>query len=100
MTSNDTAKLLQDLLSSIIPGAYGAKTIVFPISDADWEDVLHGIDGREDRIILKDINDEEGLYITPDEVLPTAKKGDWTGIYREQRSAFLIIGALKSEGVL
>jgi len=84
LTSNDTAKLLQDLLSSIIPGAYG----------------VHGIDGREDRIILKDINDEEGLYITPDDVLPTAKKGDWTGIYREQRSAFLIIGAMKSEGVL
>jgi hypothetical protein len=44
--------------------------------------------------------DPDDIYVFGDEGLVSEKKGDWIGVDRDRRSAFLIIGALKSEGIL
>lgn len=44
--------------------------------------------------------DPDDIYVFGDEGLISEKKGDWIGVDRDRRSAFLIIGALKSEGIL
>lgn len=41
----------------------------------------------------------DSIHVYGDEEVKS-RKGDWTGIERDRRSAFLIIGALRSEGIL
>jgi len=102
VTPDDTAVLLSNLLTSLLPTTIGAKTIVYPITDAHWEDVLFDTDDREERPWTRfgDGGEDDDIYITAEEAIPKEKRGDWTGDYRDQRSAFLIIGALKTEGIL
>lgn len=105
VTVDDTAVLLSNMLTSLLPTTFGAKTLVFPITDAHWEDVLFDTDDREDRPLTRPNNDtdEEGgqdIYITSEDAIPKPRKGDWTGDHRDQRSAFLITGALKTEGIV
>lgn len=48
-----------------------------------------------------EFHQDDDVYVYGDEEDPSEKqKGDWTGIDRDRRSAFLIIGSLKSEGIL
>jgi len=103
VTMDDTAVLLSNMLTSLLPTTLGAKTVVFPITDSLWEDVLFDTDDRPERSWTgssKTGVDGDDVYITAEEAIPKEKRGDWTGDYRDQRSAFLIIGALKSEGIL
>lgn len=47
------------------------------------------------------IHEDDDVYVYGDEEDPSAtQKGDWSGINRDRRSAFLIMGSLKSEGIL
>jgi hypothetical protein len=103
VTTDDTAFLLSNMLTSLLPTTLGAKTFVFPITDSLWEDVLFDTDERPERSHTgssKMDDDDDGIFITAEDAIPKEKRGDWTGDYRDQRSAFLIIGALKSEGIL
>ncbi|KAF5389100.1 hypothetical protein D9757_004917 [Collybiopsis confluens] len=104
--ADGTSELLSNLLTSILPNVPDAKTVAVTISDAQWEDVLW--DREEEERALKEVaeakdrelDDDDDTFVFGDEDIPVKRRGDWTGVDRDRRSAFLIIGALKSEGIL
>ena len=101
--SDGTLDLLNNLLVSILPNIPDAKTAAVTISDAMWEEVLWDREQEEERLEgnLKDENEDlDKIYVSGDEGLTTFRKGDWTGVDRDRRSAYLIIGALRGEGLL
>ena len=73
------------------------------ISDTQWEDVLWD---REDGGMYTDgaaaLHEEntDDLYVYGDDDIPQKRPGDWVGVDRDRRSAYLIMGALRSEGIL
>lgn len=78
-----------------------AKTVAVTISDAQWEDVLW--DREEELKNVKSGTPEvpkNDPYAWDSEDATEWKQGDWVGVDRDQRSAFLIMGALRSEGLL
>lgn len=102
---DETAELLSNLLTSILPSARDAKIVAVTISEAQWEDVLWS--REEDELAnpakKKEAEKKEGvddLYVYGMEDIPDKKPGDWSGVDRDRRSAYVIIGALKSEGIL
>lgn len=68
------------------------------ISDSQWEDVLWNREEEEDNTYENE--DDEDIYAFGDEDIRENKRGDWTGVDRDRRSAYLIMGALRSEGIL
>jgi len=89
----------------MMPNTQDARFVLLPVTDNQWEDGLYDTDDREERTSVRSPGDDEesedgDIYIMADKAIPTARKGDWTGPYRDQRSAFLIIGALRTEGLL
>jgi hypothetical protein len=105
-TSDGTSELLSNLLTSVLPNIRDAKTVAVTISDSQWEEVLWDreeeeigeqekpVEEQEDEKVLDDI------YVSDAQDRDVPVKGDWIGVDRDRRSAFLIIGALKSEGIL
>jgi len=93
-TLGGTSELISDLLTSILPNIRDAKTVAVTISDAQWEEVVEK-DATEEKG-----TDEEDVYISGDMGRPAHKPADWIGVDRDRRSAYLIIGALKSERIL
>lgn len=101
-TTDGTSELLSNLLTSVLPNIPDAKTVAVTISDSQWEEVLWD---REEEEQLDEQNgpqeeDTGNIFVCGEDDLPTQRKGDWVGIDRDRRSAFLIIGALRSEGIL
>ena len=90
------------------------------ITDAQWEDLLYrrkepgdpadlseGITGTlvpefTTRSGAPKIETEDDLYVYEDDkdAVPETRPGDWIGLERDRRSAYLVVGALKSEGLL
>ncbi|KAH7929475.1 hypothetical protein BV22DRAFT_1080989 [Leucogyrophana mollusca] len=100
-TADGTSELLSNLLTSVLPNIRDAKTVAVTISDAQWEEVLWDREEEERQDLEKDVPENaEDIFVVGDEGLVTQRKGDWVGVDRDRRSAFLIIGALKSEGIL
>ena len=96
--ADGTSELLSNLLTSVLPNVRDAKTVAVTISDTQWEDVLW--DREEGEMAAKTEERKwESVYVYGDEDT-AGKKGDWTGIDRDRRSAYLIMGALRSEGIL
>jgi len=99
--ADGTSELLSNLLTSILPNIRDAKTVAVTISDAQWEDVLWD---REEQVKgTKDMDPEvqdNDPYSWDNNDITDWKQGDWVGVDRDQRSAFLIMGALRSEGLL
>ncbi len=80
-----------------------AKTVAVTISDAEWEDVLW--DREEDLCNKadtgeKESEDKDDPYAWDIDEVTDCKRNDWVGLERDRRSAFLIIGALRSESLL
>lgn len=100
--SDGTLDLLNNLLVSILPNIPDAKTVAVTISDAMWEEVLWDREQEEEQMEenKKQETDEDNVFVSGDEGLTTFCKGDWTGVDRDRRSAYLIIGALRGEGLL
>lgn len=102
--ADGTSELLSNLLTSVLPNVRDAKTVAVTISDTQWEDVLW--DREEEEKGAKDVSQdsqdrtEDGIYAYGDEDIPEKKQGDWVGVDRDRRSAYLIMGALRSEGIL
>jgi hypothetical protein len=104
-TADGTSELLSNLLTSVLPNIRDAKTVAVTISDSQLEEVLWdreaeergGGDGGQPR--AEEVDKDE-IYVYGDEELAKERKGDWVGLERDRRSAFLIMGALKSEGIL
>lgn len=100
--SDGSIHLLNNLLVSILPNIQDAKTAAVTISDAMWEEVLWDREQEEAQADEKapEETEEDKIFVSGDESLITFRKGDWTGVDRDRRSAYLIIGALKGEGLL
>ncbi|KIL70032.1 hypothetical protein M378DRAFT_156091 [Amanita muscaria Koide BX008] len=96
-TADGTSELLSNLLTSVLPNLRDAKTVAVTISDMQWEEVLWD---REEDGRKEEEKEEETEFIYGDDDATSEKKGDWTGIDRDRRSAYLIMGALRSEGIL
>lgn len=105
--ADGTSELLSNLLTSVLPNVPDAKTVAVTISEAQWEDVLW--DREEDEKAQKEVaqakeresnGENDDIFVYGLEDIPIKRRGDWTGVDRDRRSAFLIIGALKSEGIL
>lgn len=102
-STDGTLELLNNLLVSILPEIPDAKTAAVTISDAIWEETLWDREQEEqDQADPKppEEDDAEKVFVCGDEDMTTYEKGDWSGVDRDRRSAYLIIGALKSEGLL
>lgn len=104
--TDGTQELLSNLLISILPNVRDAKTVAVTISGSVWEDTLWDREQEEEKMQAEALaqssvkDEEENIYVCGDEDIPTFRQGDWIGVDRDRRSAFLIIGALKSEGLL
>ena len=98
-----TMELLTNLLVSILPNIPDAKTAAVTMSDSIWEEVLWDREQEEEEQANPkppETDDVNKVFVSGDEDMVTSKKGEWSGVDRDRRSAFLIIGALKSEGLL
>ncbi|KAJ3722914.1 hypothetical protein FB446DRAFT_712366 [Lentinula raphanica] len=105
--ADGTSELLSNLLTSVLPNVPDAKTVAVTISDAQWEDVLWDREEEEraqkEAALAKEretFGEVDDVFVYGVEDIPVKRRGDWTGVDRDRRSAFLIIGALKSEGIL
>ncbi|KAJ7283625.1 hypothetical protein C8J57DRAFT_1293087 [Mycena rebaudengoi] len=91
VVADGTSELLSNLLTSVLPNISDAKTVAVTISDMQWEDQ------KEKEIEEK--QSEDDIYAWGDEGVALRRK-DWLGVNRDRRSAYLIIGGLRSEGIL
>lgn len=100
--SSGSSLLLSSLLVSVLPNVPGAKTEAVTISDDQWEDVLWDREADEQRTKNQDVvrKDMEDIFATPEDDGSGHSKGDWGGVDRDRRSAYLIIGALRSDGLI
>lgn len=76
-----------------------AKTVAVTISDTQWEDVLWDREEEEAARETVTMVEKEDIFAWGDEV-PAVRRNDWLGVNRDRRSAYLIIGGLRSEGIL
>lgn len=85
----------------MLPNIRDAKTVAVTISDSQWEEVLWDRE-EEEKLSREKEPEEDGeeVFVAGEEGLPVKRRGDWVGVDRDRRSAFLIIGALRSEGIL
>ncbi|KZW04068.1 hypothetical protein EXIGLDRAFT_827993 [Exidia glandulosa HHB12029] len=94
--SNQTSELFSNFLTSLLPAVPDAKTVAVAVSDQEWHEVLCPE--------AEDPSDEQEPTVEDDDVyahgFPEPKSNDWTGIDRDRRSAFMIQGVLRSEGLL
>jgi hypothetical protein len=67
------------------------------MSETQWEDSMYA---REDPVSDTGEMRTDDIYVVGHEDIPENKRGDWVGLDRERRSAFVILGALRSEGLL
>ncbi|KAF5370133.1 hypothetical protein D9758_001021 [Tetrapyrgos nigripes] len=87
-----TSELLSNLLTSVLPNIRDAKTVAITISDAQWEDVLWDREEEEKEKEQPKEPDPDDIYVYGDEEdVPQHRRGDWVGVDRDRRSAYLII---------
>jgi hypothetical protein len=86
-------------LVSVLPNVPGAKTEAVTISDDQWEDVLWDREADEQKAVNQE-SVYDDIFVSPDDDGPKHSKGDWEGVDRDRRSAYLIIGALRSDGLI
>jgi len=100
--ADGTSELLSNLLLSVLPNIRDAKTVAVAVTDSQWEEVLWDREEEERLSREKEPEEdiEEDIFVAGEEGLPVKRRGDWVGVDRDRRSAFLIIGALRSEGIL
>ena len=100
--TDGTSELLSNLLTSLLPNVSGATTVAVTISESQWEEVLW--DREEEARGRTNVTDsepklEDDVYAYGDgDILE--QKQDWVGVNRDRRSAYLIMGALRSEGIM
>ncbi|TFK16466.1 hypothetical protein FA15DRAFT_761406 [Coprinopsis marcescibilis] len=115
---DDPSELVSNLLASLLPNPVGANIVAVTISDAQWNDVLWNREdeerekaeakaakagakkGLENMNEDKDPEDDEDVYAYGVHDTQTVTKRDWIGAERDRRSAYLVLGALKTENVL
>lgn len=98
-----TSELLSSLLVSVLPIIEGSKIVAVTVGDSQWEEVLCDPDEEEKAETRKAAveDDPDDIFVYGDQNSSSStSKGEWAGIDRDRRSAFMIMGALRSEGIL
>ncbi|KAI0306983.1 hypothetical protein B0F90DRAFT_1684049 [Multifurca ochricompacta] len=101
--SGGSSELLSSLLLSVLPNVPDARTEAVTISDDQWEDVLWDREADEQRNVVQEnvgSTQEDAHFVFPEGDAPGHSRNDWTGVDRDRRSAYLIIGALRSDGLI
>jgi len=99
--ADGTSELISNLLTSVLPNIRDAKTVAVTISDSLWEEVLWDREEEDRSAEAVKKGEPDDIYVPDDQdSMPMKRRGDWVGVERDRRSAFLIMGALKSEGIL
>lgn len=102
-TPDGTSELLSSLILSVLPTVEGSKIVAVTVGDSQWEEVLNA---PEDDIDLestksKPAEESDDIFVYGDQDISAKPgKGEWVGIERDRRSAFMIMGTLRSEGIL
>ncbi|KAI0028464.1 hypothetical protein K488DRAFT_80664 [Vararia minispora EC-137] len=99
------SEVVSSLLLSIVPNLPDLVLGQVTISAAQLEDVLWDKEAeeqarREAERAERSGKDEEDVFVSLDGEGDGVQRGDWVGVERDRRSAYLIIGALKSEGLV
>ena len=85
----------------MLPDVKNAAPVAVTVDETQWAEVLWNckeVGGRPNEE-NKETDDDVFAYETEED--PSQKQpGDWTGIERDRRSALLIVGALRPEGML
>jgi len=89
-------ELLLNFLSAIIPVIKDLKVSIVIVNQAQWNEVL----GNELDDDMDVVDDNSDIFIHENNLTPVHRQEDWTGVERDRRSAYLIYGALKLEGIL
>ena len=89
------------MLISILPKIPELSAIVaITVSEQQREEIewnCNQLDQQDNKFKV----DEDDIYVYEDTDNATLRqKGDWTGINRDRRSAYAIMGSLKGEGLL
>jgi hypothetical protein len=125
--ADGSSLLVSNFLASIVPFASALTSLTaVTISDAQWAELepedepqlaepapgpgaakqstasgpeimaaetkADAVDGR--------LNDDVFVYADEERAATEPRKGDWTGVERDRRSAFLIMAALRQEGLV
>ena len=97
-------ELLGNLLVAILPNVQDARIVAVTMGDAIWDDVLWDREVEEELMQAgpkaAEEEDDDDVFVSGYEDMGAVQKRDWVGVDRDRRSAFLIIGALKQEGLL
>lgn len=104
-SSDGTSELLSNLLTSVLPNIPDAKIVAVTISESQLEEVLwdrEAEQAEQQDPSESEKDDPDDIFVTShdDRDIPSYRKGDWVGVDRDRISAFLIMGALRSEGIL
>lgn len=71
------------------------------VDDTQWAEVHWNCKEQDTSTTGKDIDGDDDVFVYESEENPAEEQfGDWTGVERDRRLAYLIIGALRPEGLL
>lgn len=96
-----TPILLINMLSAVLPAvedaAYAEDVIV---DDVQWAEIHWNVSEASKSTTDATQADDDVFAYESEEDPSLRQLGDWTGIDRDRRSAFLIVGTLRPEGML
>lgn len=100
-----TSELMSNFIMSMLPHFDDAKTVAITISDSQWQEVLSEREedekqGGDQPQTNKETSPDDSIYISGEDQEQVVSKGDWSGVERDRRSAYLIVGGLRMEGLL
>jgi len=99
LLGDNTSEMVTNLLTSVLPQIPGAKTLAVTVSDFEWAEVIF-YENEEGENVEKKEDSEDDIWASGEDEETMFKPGDWVGVERDRRSAYLIIGALRSEGII
>ena len=93
---------MANFIMSMLPHFDDAKIVAITISDSQWQEVPSEYEDENEKesTTKKVVPHEDSIYISGEDTQPVAKKGDWIGVERDRRSAYLIVGGLRMEGMI
>lgn len=99
LLGDNTSEMVTNLLTSVLPQMPGAKTLAVTVSDFEWAEVIfYEKEEGESKEKMEEV--ENDVWVSGEDEEVVHKPGDWVGVERDRRSAYLIIGALRSEGII
>jgi hypothetical protein len=116
LMENGDSEFMSNFLATILPNVKEARTSVVTIGPGQWDEILRVLPNQTQGVVastsknpqktdnaaaVDEDNDSDGdICEYSDDIQSAPQVGDWTGVDREKRSAFLIWAALRTEGIL